>query len=209
MDIFETSVKMSTYLVAFIVSDFEYVESGKQRVYSRPDSIKNGDANFALDVAITILDELEEYTGVPYSLEKMYQASIPQFSAGAMENWGLVTYRETALLFNKTTTTTGSKQSIEVVIAHEYTHQWFGDLVGPQWWSYLWLNEGFASYLQYIIGGKVTISHAVLVFLSIFLYHAKVIKFPYRCLNSLLVSIINLTISIFTLLRSSYTRHVF
>lgn len=149
---------MSTYLVAFIVSDFTYIEAENQRVYSRPDYIEYGNGDFALSVGIPCLKALEEYTGVNYSLSKMYQASIPDFSAGAMENWGLVTYRETALLFNKTTTTTSSKQSIEVVIAHEYTHQWFGDLVGPEWWSYLWLNEGFASYLQYHVGAVVSYS---------------------------------------------------
>lgn len=75
-----------------------------------------------------------------------------------MENWGLVTYRESALLYNSSTKTVATKQSIEVVISHEFTHQWFGDLVGPQWWTYLWLNEGFASFLQYEIGGKVSFS---------------------------------------------------
>lgn len=146
---------MSTYLLAFIVSDYTYIEGYRQRVYSRPEYIANGDAAFALDVGISALEALESYTGINYTLSKMYQASIPQFSAGAMENWGLVTYRESALLFNKTTTTTSSKQSTEVVIAHEYAHQWFGDLVSPKWWKYIWLNEGFASYLQYYIGDKV------------------------------------------------------
>lgn len=156
MDIFETSVKMSTYLVAFVVSDYKYAEEENQRVYSRPDYIENGDANFALSVGVPCLKALANYTGVPYSLTKMYQISIPDFSAGAMENWGLVTYRESALIFNKSTTTTSSKQSIEVIISHEFAHQWFGDLVSPEWWNYLWLNEGFASYLQYHIGAVVS-----------------------------------------------------
>lgn len=147
---------MSTYLVAFVVSDFAYKQSGNQRVYARPYYIDYGDGDFALEVAVPMLEALEEYTEIPYSLEKMYQISIPHFSAGAMENWGLVTYRESYLMYNKTTTTTSTKQSIELVIAHEYVHQWFGDLVSPQWWNYIWLNEGFARYLQYVIGGVVS-----------------------------------------------------
>lgn len=146
---------MPTYLVAFVVSDFTYVENGNHRVYARPDYISKGYGDFALDVGSPILEALEEYTKVPYSLKKMYQISLPHFSAGAMENWGLVTYRESALMYGKSISTTSTKQSIEVVISHEFVHQWFGDLVGPKWWSYLWLNEGFASFLQYEIGGKV------------------------------------------------------
>lgn len=146
---------MPTYLVAFVVSDFKYVGDNYHRVYARPDYIDNGYGDFALEVGVPVIQALEEYTKVPYSLEKIYQISLPHFSAGAMENWGLVTYRESALLYNKGTTTISSKQSTEVVISHEFVHQWFGDLVGPKWWSYLWLNEGFASFLQYEIGGKV------------------------------------------------------
>lgn len=159
LDVFAITPKMPTYLVAFVVSDFTYVKSAndKYRVYARPDYITQGSADFALEVAVPIIEELEDYTKASYSLNKIYQISLPHFSAGAMENWGLVTYRESALLYNKGTSTISSKQSTEVVIAHEFVHQWFGDLVGPKWWSYLWLNEGFASFLQYEIGGKVSL----------------------------------------------------
>lgn len=154
-DTFETTPLMSTYLVAFVISDFAYHEKDKYRVYSTPEHISAGDADFALDVSIPAIAALEEYTKVEYPLEKLYQIAIPHMS-GAMENWGLVTYNESRLLYNKQEKTAIEKQNTEVVIAHEFVHQWFGDLVGPSWWSYLWLNEGFASFLQYEIGGKVS-----------------------------------------------------
>lgn len=97
---------------------------------------------------------LEDYTLIPYPLEKLYQIAVPSMG-GAMENWGLVTYSESGLLYKNNENTAIQKQATELVIAHEFVHQWFGDLVGPSWWSYLWLNEGFASFLQYKIGGKV------------------------------------------------------
>ncbi|XP_015604742.1 aminopeptidase N [Cephus cinctus] len=146
---FETTPIMSTYLVAFVVSDYGYVSNaeGTFRVWTRKNAINT--TAYALTLGESELEYLQNYTMIPFALPKMDQISIPDFSAGAMENWGLVTYRETALLYQEGVTSLSSKQSIATVISHEFAHQWFGNLVSPAWWKYLWLNEGFATYFQY------------------------------------------------------------
>lgn len=106
-------------------------------------------AQYGLSVTPDIIQFMENFTNILFEFEKLDQAAIPDFSAGAMENWALVTYRERLMLYKDDTTTTSSKQSIATVIAHELAHQWFGDLVSPAWWDYLWLNEGFATYFEY------------------------------------------------------------
>nr|CAD7397317.1 unnamed protein product [Timema poppensis] len=138
---------MSTYLVAFVVSDFEKTSEDSVSIWHRPGL--QSQALYSASVSPKIIDKLEEFTGVSYHLPKMDEVAVPDFSAGAMENWGLVTYRERALLFEEGVSTSSYKQSIATVIAHEFGHQWFGDLVGPRWWSYLWLNEGFATYFEF------------------------------------------------------------
>ncbi|XP_071870674.1 aminopeptidase N [Bombus fervidus] len=152
---FKTTPWMSTYLVAFIVSNYECNEDGMFRVCTKPQAVNQ--THYALEKGKKLLDALNEYTTINFNhyLPKMDQVSLQDFSPGAMENWGLVTYRESALLYQDGVTTTRTKQSITTIIAHEFTHQWFGNLVSPEWWTWIWLNEGFADYFQYFITHKV------------------------------------------------------
>ena len=128
-DEFEESVGMSTYLVAFVVCDFDIVSKVSEKnvnvsVIAAKDKIQQAD--FALQSSAKIMDYYDNFFGVPYPLAKQDLIAIPEFGAGAMENWGLITYRETSLLYSKEETSAETKQWIAVVIAHELAHQWFG-----------------------------------------------------------------------------------
>lgn len=190
---FDETPLTSTYLIAFIVSDFEFVDNSptskiRHRVFANPKDYQEG--RFAVDEGEKILNAIAGYLRVPFSLPKMDQFAIPDFNAGgdftfrfdkaskwmqtfifrweksfyffifvtiymsffisAMENWGLVTYREEYLLYNQSVHLPARKTNIVSIIAHEFGHQWFGNLVSPKWWTYIWLNEGFATLFDHI-----------------------------------------------------------
>lgn len=155
---FHPTPKMSTYLLAFIVGDFEYVEKKARngvrvRIYTTPG--KKDQAKFALECAVKTLEFYEKYFAIKYPLPVLDMIAIPDFSSGAMENWGAITYRESALLFDEKHSSASNKQWVALVIAHELAHQWFGNLVTMEWWTHLWLNEGFASYIEYLAVHKL------------------------------------------------------
>ncbi|XP_003578027.2 aminopeptidase M1-C isoform X1 [Brachypodium distachyon] len=150
---FRESPLMSTYLLAVVVGLFDYVEGmtskgTRVRVYTQIG--KSNQGKFALDVAVKSLDLYKDYFDTAYPLPKLDMIAIPDFSAGAMENYGLVTYREVALLFDDKSSSESSKQNIAITVAHELAHQWFGNLVTMEWWTHLWLNEGFATWMSHL-----------------------------------------------------------
>jgi aminopeptidase N len=155
---FDDTPVMSTYLLAWTIAELDVIETTIPkthdptkttliRIFAAEGKVEQG--RFALDVAAKTLPLYEKFFGSDYILPKCDLLAIPDFAAGAMENWGLITYRETALLASEATSAAKALERVALVVTHELAHQWFGNLVTMQWWKELWLNESFATWIEY------------------------------------------------------------
>ncbi|AYV83714.1 MAG: aminopeptidase N [Hyperionvirus sp.] len=160
--IFGTSPVMSTYLLAFVVGELEYLERRMDWVVVKAYCTegKKGKLSFAIDVAVKVLRWFTEWFGIDYPLSKLDLCAVPDFSAEGMENWGLITFRE-GLLFCDENTDISEKQNIVYTICHEIAHQWFGNLVTMEWWGELWLNESMATYFGLMVSDVLFPEYAV------------------------------------------------
>jgi len=155
---FQRSPPLPSYLVCVVVGWYSALAQRSLSgtpvcVYTPQGETCQGE--YALTMAVKSLDYFKEFFGLGYTLPKMDMVAVPDFYIGAMENWGLLTFRETALLFHPSDGTVRSKQYVSILVAHEIAHQWFGNLVSIEWWDQLWLKEGFATWISFLAVEKM------------------------------------------------------
>ncbi|XP_044763232.1 aminopeptidase N-like isoform X2 [Coccinella septempunctata] len=153
-DHYEDTPPIPTYLVAFVISDFKSATASRPSTELWATQSFLSQTQYAADLLPVMINYLQSYLNVSFPVKKLDLVAIPEFGFGAMENWGLITFRESMLLFDRNNTSIEDQKNIAHVLAHELAHQWFGNLVTPKWWDDLWLKEGFSTYLSYLAVAK-------------------------------------------------------